>query len=542
MSQLTGNQINNSYQGLLKTESNGAITNPGTTVITDGLGNTTKLSLTLNNTANQNNILTFASEGKVLSNLKNTAWTRGSYPMGAVSGQNITMYGSDTSGAVTMQIQQDRYGSLYYKNIHGNNGEGHVFTSQTGTGTPTPAVIRMDTYNSVNNSTNWYTGYQQSVDALTISGQDLTVGRQGVADLTVTLPTSPDTTYVIGSAQNGTGSVIALDGSDATTTTVSLLAGTNITLTDTGNSITIDAAGGGAGGVTSIIAGTGISVDAATGDVTVTATGGGSAGLVAGTGARSLESSATVTPIAANAAYDDTLAIGNNALANAAGSMAIGSGAQNTGAQSWASIALGQNCTNGNNGAVAIGGGAKTTGTGAFAVGDSTRAYGGSNIAFGAGVQITGGTNNSFIGSSLTISSGQGNTLVGGSGISMPAGQNDNVGIGRVSGFGAGTSNSISIGLVSSMGPSCNDTVIIGRGSSATSGAQNSVAIGRDASVTTTQAVALGYQTVADRSNFVTVNQLDVKTVGGGVIMYSPDGTAYKLTVANGGTLVISAA
>ncbi len=274
---------------------------------------------------------------------------------------------------------------------------------------------------------------------------------------------------------------------------------------------------------------------------TVSGLPGGAAGLINGTGSNSLVSAPSLTTIAATAGFSDSFAIGNNAKSNAAGSMAFGSGAQNTGSQTWASIALGQNCTNGNNGAIAMGGGAKTTGTGAQAIGDTTRAYGPGNLSFGQNCQSTGGDGNVLIGRFISLSSGQGNTVIGGSNVTMPAGQNDNVLIGRTNSVGANTSNSIAIGLVATMGSGANDTVIIGRGSSAGAGAQDSVAIGRDASVTANQAVALGYQTVASRSMFVSVNELETTVVGGGIIMYSPDGTAYKLTIANGGTVSVAA-
>lgn len=62
--------------------------------------------------------------------------------------------------------------------------------------------------------------------------------------------TPTNTTYDLSSQQNGNNSNINLLGSDGTTDTVQIIAGTNITITDTGSAITIDAAGGG-GGMTS---------------------------------------------------------------------------------------------------------------------------------------------------------------------------------------------------------------------------------------------------------------------------------------------------
>jgi hypothetical protein len=84
------------------------------------------------------------------------------------------------------------------------------------------------------------------------------------------------------------------------------------------------------------------------------------------------------------------------------------------------------------------------------------------------------------------------------------------------------------------------DSVAIGR-SAACTNASNSVAVGRSASATVDNSVALGTNVTANRQNFVTVNEVEVSVVGGGIIMPSPDGTLYKLTIANGGTVTVSA-
>jgi len=109
--------------------------------------------------------------------------------------------------------------------------------------------------------------------------------------------TDTDTTYDLTSAQNVSDVDITLTGSDATTDTVKLVAGTNITLTDSGtNQVTIDAAGGGEANTASnvgtgagqvfkqktgvdlelktIKAGTNITVTNNVDDITIDATGG----------------------------------------------------------------------------------------------------------------------------------------------------------------------------------------------------------------------------------------------------------------------------
>mgnify|MGYP000049715536 CR=1 FL=1 len=227
MAQLTGNQINNSYQGLIKTESNGAI-GAGATNLTDGLGNQTGLTL---NSGGE--VLYTAGTGYTDNSIKNTTWNLSNYPMGAIGGSATSFNMKDSVDNYIGYISMDRYGSMYYMNAHGNQGESHVFQSKTGAGGTTPAKISMNAYNSVNNSDNWYLGYQQSVDALSYNSTtgDLTLGRQLSSDLVVNIPVP-------------------------------------------------------VAGVTSIIAGSGISVDQSTGDVTVTATGGGGGGVTSTVGAR----------------------------------------------------------------------------------------------------------------------------------------------------------------------------------------------------------------------------------------------------------------
>jgi len=66
------------------------------------------------------------------------------------------------------------------------------------------------------------------------------------------LPADVNTTYDLYSDQSGANVAINLQGSDATLDTINLVAGTNITLTNTGLDITIDATGGGGGSPTRV--------------------------------------------------------------------------------------------------------------------------------------------------------------------------------------------------------------------------------------------------------------------------------------------------
>jgi hypothetical protein len=96
------------------------------------------------------------------------------------------------------------------------------------------------------------TGSDLSTSAVTISsGIGISVLRTSATELTIyNTQLNTNTLYDLSSAQNVNDSDIMLVGSDLTTDIVKLIAGTNITLTDTGSNITIDAAGGGGGGGT----------------------------------------------------------------------------------------------------------------------------------------------------------------------------------------------------------------------------------------------------------------------------------------------------
>lgn len=184
MASLQGQQINNTFAGLLKTESNAAI---GTAAInlTDGLGNQTGLSLELGAQK-----FKFQQPNPHLL-LGNSNFTKTNYPMSGTSGDVTYFEFLDGAGNYTGSIGQDRYGSLVYSNLNGDQGESHVFDSYTNTGASTPAIIRMDTWNSQNNSNNWYTGYLNSLSGASYNSGtgDLTLNRTGAADVVVNIPT-----------------------------------------------------------------------------------------------------------------------------------------------------------------------------------------------------------------------------------------------------------------------------------------------------------------------------------------------------------------
>ena len=187
MAQLTGNPVKDSYLGLIKTSSNGAMQNAGFENITDGAGNNTMLKMSQTEIQLGTNITT----------------------------QYIKQLGNN--GGIT-EIK-DKAFSIYdatdsqYVLIDGTNaliGSGANYFQAT----PTGSVI----------------GGPLDLSGATVTG----------------LPASTDTTYDLGSAQSTNDVDVTLTGSDATVDTIKMVAGTNITLTDNGsNQITIDATGGG---------------------------------------------------------------------------------------------------------------------------------------------------------------------------------------------------------------------------------------------------------------------------------------------------------
>ena len=235
-----------------------------------------------------------------------------------------------------------------------------------------------------------------------------------------------------------------------------------------------------------------------------------------------------------NTAGRFAVSMGQNAQASAESTFALGRYAS---AQVLNGIAIGASSFSNGTNAIAIGQGATAESSTAISIGDGNTNQNGSNMSIGRG--------NTNLAAGSTII-GQGNNMglnnqgcqLFANNITVPAGVNDFVGIGRINNPSGTISNTIQIGLVSQVTNST-DSVAIGRSSSVLN-ANNSVAIGRDASCTTQQSVAIGFQVTATKSNFVTVNELALTTTGGGIVMISPNGTEYKLTVSDAGALVIT--
>ena len=187
-------------------------------------------------------------------------------------------------------------------------------------------------------------------------------------------------------------------------------------------------------------------------------------------------------------------------LCNASGNNSLAVGKQAS-ASNQQSISIGTESTCSNANGIAIGYLASATalfGSGSVAIGWNVKTYRDAGVALGRSINLAIGDQDHY--RPITIGSG-GNTRGG-----------DCIGIGTDTNIlGTGTHNKIAIGT----GAVCNDV---------------------------TEAVALGAGVTATKASTVSVKELETVVAGGGITMYSPNGTEYKLTVSDAGALVITAA
>ncbi len=185
--------------------------------------------------------------------------------------------------------------------------------------------------------------------ALPLEASTTTIKFTGNADFTsATVTGDNNTTYTIGSVQDGLNADIKLTDQLGNESKATLVAGTNITLTNSGNDLTIAAAGG-------------------------------SAGMVAGTGSNSVQSA--VTGATGNASVSNSIAIGNGASASGGtGAMAYGQDAVANGTHA---AAFGQYAEATTSYAISFGRTSVASGDGSVAFGQQTSAGQAGAVAMG---------------------------------------------------------------------------------------------------------------------------------------------------------------
>ena len=193
-------------------------------------------------------------------------------------------------------------------------------------------------------------------NALPLEASTTTIKFTGNADFTAATVTGDNnTTYTIGSVQDGANADIKLTDNLGNESKATLVAGTNITLSNSGNDLTISAAGG-------------------------------SAGMTAGSGSNSVQSA--VTGATGNASASNSIAIGNGASASGGtGAMAYG---QDAVASSTHAAAFGQYAEATSSYAISFGRTSVASGDGSVAFGQQTSAAQAGAVAMGR--QVTSDT------------------------------------------------------------------------------------------------------------------------------------------------------
>ena len=282
------------------------------------------------------------------------------------------------------------------------------------------------------------------------------------------------------------------------------------------------------------------------------------AGLVNGNGSGSLRAADYLLDDNSTADGNQAVAIGNATSCNGGGAVAIGNGSS---CDSGESVSIGKSCQVQNGPGVAIGrssfaSGSVTTAIGNSATvtadqsigisGENATVQGSRSIAIGRQVFIGSGSNNIALGNFAKINgSTTGTILLNSSVVGTSAVNSSSSFIATPGNYGgltpSGATHCIVIGSATSNleRAQAADTISIGRDTQASN--VDSIAFGRNASTLADGAVALGAAVQATRANTVSVNALEVKNNTDGIILYSPDNTAYRVTVANGGTLSVTA-
>jgi hypothetical protein len=226
-------------------------------------------------------------------------------------------------------------------------------------------------------------------------------------------------------------------------------------------------------------------------------------------------------------------AIGPNTYTSGNGAIAIGASGSSTGAYAACAIAIGQRTEVGGACAIGIGYRADTASTHAISIG--VQAGGNADCAIGIGSGANANTAGSIaIGQSANNSGA--NSIAIGTSATVGAGDDSEVVIGHNA--TGGNDYAVTIGgNACSLSGTNRYQVTIGYGAGITD--HCGISLGANSSSTAAEAAAIGAGVVAAKACTVTVKELETCVAGGGITMKSPDTTEYKLTVANGGELLV---
>ena len=222
-----------------------------------------------------------------------------------------------------------------------------------------------------------------------------------------------------------------------------------------------------------------------------------------------MQSAASLTTTAADAAGAETVALGQSAQAGGANTISIGSAIAST-SSSQNSVNIGKNLTSNN---------ASTDGT--VNIGNGNVTNSGRTVAIGYDVDITSGQGQA-IGNDIDMAGADRSTAIG-SGIVIDSTGSDKIGIGTT--MTLSSDRAIGIGR---------DVIVSGL---------EAIAIGGSTNATATNSVALGEGVTAATADTVSVKALETQTnstpTAGGIIMSDAAGTDRRLNIDATGNLQV---
>lgn len=266
-------------------------------------------------------------------------------------------------------------------------------------------------------------------------------------------------------------------------------------------------------------------------------------GLESGSGSDSMQSAAFLTTTAANAAGNFSLALGDGARAEATKTVAIGQQAECLTSDS---IVIGNGCSTSSGPSVTIGRNASANGSVATAIGNSANVNASQSIGISGENCTVNATRSVVMGRQAQAMAGANHIAIGN--FAQQKGGTASILLSSGLVGGAATYSDASVAITpgnygANMPATADFGIVIGAASSNFERVQaaNGVALGYDTQASAAGSVACGSGVVANIADTTSVKELETQVVGGGITMYSPNGTGYKLTVSDAGAPVFTA-